>query len=107
MRHITKNNTLVQTTNGTTTVRLHHTTVVSFDQDRVTLNSGGWRTVTTKARMNQAANQFALPYRVWQKDFSWFITIGDKVYTFHDYMSINRNDLTVHDPYNMIMRAIG
>jgi len=42
----------------------------------VTLNSGGWRTVTTKARMNQAANQFGLEYTVYQEKDDWFVQIG-------------------------------
>jgi len=36
-----------------THVRYHQTDVVSFDDERVTLRTGGWRTATTKVRMNQ------------------------------------------------------
>jgi hypothetical protein len=52
------------------------TKIVSWDADRtVTLNSGGYHTVTTKRKMNQAANQFGLGYRVYQHRFEWFICI--------------------------------
>ena len=37
------------------------------------LNTGGWPTVTTKARMNQTANQYDLGFTVYQKDFNWFV----------------------------------
>jgi hypothetical protein len=56
------NNTLrFETAAGAVCFKLHKTVVVTCHRDgRVTLNSGGWRTVTTKARMNQHAR----PYRV-------------------------------------------
>lgn len=59
---------------GLTNVVYHRTAVVKFDAKRVVLNSGGYRTVTTKLRMNQAANQFALGYGVSQRDFEWFVS---------------------------------
>ena len=50
-----------ETAAGAVCFKLHDTVVVTCHGDgRVTLNSGGWRTVTTKARMNQHAK----PYRV-------------------------------------------
>ena len=35
-------------------VRLHQTDVVTFGPDRVTVYTGGWRTVTTKDRINSS-----------------------------------------------------
>ena len=66
--------TTVQSGNGSTNVVYHTTTVVSFNSERITLDTGGWRTNTTKTRMNQAANQFDLGFNVWQKDYEWFVT---------------------------------
>lgn len=45
---------------------------------------GGWRSLTTKLRMNQAANQFKLGYSVFQKDFEWFVHWGGKVLKFDE-----------------------
>ena len=39
----------------------------------IVLDTCGWESVTTKTRMNQAANQFGLPYRVYQKDYVWYV----------------------------------
>jgi len=40
--------------NGDRVIRLHETDIMTFHKDgTVTLNSGGYRTVTTKRRMNQ------------------------------------------------------
>lgn len=49
------NNTYaVRNTDGSIGLRLHKTQVVIFYQDgRVTLHTGGWRSVTTKARINE------------------------------------------------------
>jgi hypothetical protein len=49
------------------------TEIVKWDDKSVTLNSGGWRTVTTKRKMNQAARQFILGYRVEQKKGEWSV----------------------------------
>jgi hypothetical protein len=77
---------------GETVVRYHATEVVRFSPDKVTLNSGGWKTATTKLRMNQASNQFGLGYTVRQKDFSWFVDLSDgEVIPFTDGMTFRRS----------------
>ena len=59
-------------------VKYHSTRVVSLSVDgMVTLRSGGYRTFTTKVRMNQASNQFDLGFTVWQKNFNWFVDLPD------------------------------
>lgn len=58
---------------GRTIIRYHNTDVVSFNDKDVILNTGGWKTATTKTRMNQASNQFGLGYQVSQKKGDWFV----------------------------------
>ena len=48
----------------------------------LTLDDGGWATSTTKTRMNQASRQFGLGYRVFQKDYDWFIEVNGEVIPF-------------------------
>jgi hypothetical protein len=67
---------------GTTRVRYHQTDVVSFSPKTITLNTGGWFTNTTRNRMNQAAQQFALGYSVYQKAFRWFVEFNGKTVAF-------------------------
>lgn len=52
-----------------------NTRIVAWNGDNVTLNSDGWQTVTTKRKMNQAANQFCLRFCVYQKRGEWFVDI--------------------------------
>lgn len=48
---------------------LYSTAVVKIWKDRTyTLFSGGWRSVTTKQRLNNFS-----PAKVWQKNFEWFV----------------------------------
>ena len=75
---------------GEMVVTYHSTAVVTFTEKKVKLDSGGWRTATTRTRMNQAANQFGLPYNVFQKASEWFVSVGDKVIPFTDGMTIPR-----------------
>lgn len=58
-----------------------NTRIVAWDGDNVTLNSGGWQTATTKCKMCQAANQFALRFCVYQKRGEWFVDIENPAYT--------------------------
>jgi hypothetical protein len=59
----------------------------------VTLDSGGYQTVTTKRKMNQAANQFGLGYAVHQHKGEWFVRIADIAYPFHDGMTIHPQNI--------------
>jgi hypothetical protein len=50
-------------------IRLHHTDIIRKDrQGRVALHSGGYRTVTTKDRINRFS-----PYRIYSKRGVWYV----------------------------------
>jgi hypothetical protein len=63
----------VATEDGWTTVTYWSTKVVQFNHWQVKLNTGGWRTATTKSRMNQASVQFGLGYQVYQHKGEWYV----------------------------------
>lgn len=65
--------TSIRTEDGMTHIRYHNTDVVSFNEIEIILRSGGYQTLTTKTRMNQAARQFGLAFRVFQKNHEWFV----------------------------------
>jgi hypothetical protein len=53
-------------------VSLHGTDVVRFyPNGLVKLNSGGWRTHTTKQRINKYS-----PVKIFQKNFEWYLADG-------------------------------
>ncbi len=64
------NNTYKITTDEGYIIRLHDTDILTFKGDTITLNSGGYQTVTTARRMNEY-----LPggWRVFQKAWTWYI----------------------------------
>lgn len=64
-----KTATSIFSEDGWTKVIYHSTIVVKWDDDQIILNTGGYHTVTTKTRMNQASNQFNLGYIVFQSKF--------------------------------------
>ena len=52
----------------------HQTSVVEWvPGEGMRLDSGGWRTYTTKLRMNQAARQFDLGYAVFSDRGTWYV----------------------------------
>lgn len=90
-RLIGRTATSIRTEDGVTAVRYHWTDVVRFTNDYIRLNSNGWRTVTTKRRMNETANQFGLGYSVFQKAHHWYVRLGEQVLDFSDGMTFERN----------------
>jgi hypothetical protein len=60
---------------GAMRVVYHNTCIVEWTDRGVTLNTGGWRTVTTKRKMEQASRQFNLGYSIYAKDFAWFVRL--------------------------------
>lgn len=72
-RKLANNTYLEEAEDGAFAIRLHSTRIVTFyESGRIKLDTGGWRTVTTKDRINRC-----LPrgWRVWQRDFDWFIGV--------------------------------
>jgi len=51
-------------------IRLHDTDILVFESDHVTLNSGGYQTKTTKARMNE---YLPTGVNITQKAFQWYV----------------------------------
>jgi len=74
-----------------TKVMYHSTDVVSFNDSKIILNTGGWRSNTTKTRMNQTSNQFGLGYMVYQSGFQWFVEYkGDTISFIDSTMELSR-----------------
>lgn len=70
----------------------HATKIVSVRVNgTIILNSGGWRTATTKTAMNQASRQDALGLRVWQEKGEWFVNFKNQSIPFEDGMVLQRN----------------
>lgn len=71
---IVQRNTFKFTRDGETVIRLHGTDIVRRLADgSVILNSGGWKTVTTKDRMN---NNLPGGARIIQEKGVWYVSQG-------------------------------
>lgn len=68
----------------------HRTAVVVVREDKtIRLDSGGWRTATTKTAMNQASNQDCLGFRVFAKNGDWFVNWQDRDIEYRDGMVLD------------------
>ena len=67
------------------------TKIVEWTADTITLRSGGWETVTTKRKMNQAANQFCLPFDVSQRKHIWYVDTPNGEVLFEDGTTFDRH----------------
>ena len=82
--------TTIYPTGNHTAIKYHRTDVVKFNDHEVILNSGGWRSATTKTRMNQAANQYGLGFSVFQAKGEWYVDHAGQRWTFTDGMILSR-----------------
>jgi hypothetical protein len=73
MTKVGKYKTKIIKDNDNIIIKYFNTNVVTIGKAQIMLDNGGYCTVSTKTRMNQASNQFGLGYRVWQKDYNWYV----------------------------------
>jgi hypothetical protein len=76
------NTKVLEVADGVTCIVYHNTAVVKWNQRKITLTApgnpgrgqdGANKTQTTKLRMNQAAHQYGLGYKVVQKRGQWYV----------------------------------
>ena len=98
-----RTSTNVMCTNGITSVAYHNTVVFHTDGQELTLDTGGFKTKTTKDRMNTALNlcsvTFPLHLSVIQRKNKWFVVDGDlnRVCAFDsDSITINLDAIREH-----------
>ena len=79
---------VVRETEETVALYYHRTPVVTWYMDgRIIIRSGGYKSVTTKRRINDAVPDI----RVWQRNFEWWVTwLGSmsNPEPFHDGMAV-------------------
>jgi hypothetical protein len=70
---ISKSCRVIKYNNGDFTVRLYSTDILQIkrQENKIILNSGGYKTVTTKARLNEFLTDHNI--KVWQEKFNWYI----------------------------------
>ena len=69
-----KDNTEVVNIRGNAFVYLHGNHIATVSNDSMQLFDGGWRSNTTKSRLNALCYEFAYGCGVFQKQFEWFIS---------------------------------
>lgn len=89
-RKVGNNTYLIRRDDEEIALRLHATDILTFCPDRVIYNTGGWETVTTKARLNAWG-----PLYIFQRDWEWFTTIDGEVVPFEDYTTVGYDGKTV------------
>jgi len=89
-----KKTKVYSTDNGGVAVRFYDTEIFNYNLEKhtITLRTDGYFTVTTKQRINQAFQEFGLPYVLWQKDYDWFVKESDT----DQIWKFDGDDLTIH-----------
>lgn len=90
------NNTrLARNRDGGLCLILHQTAVVVYRPDgKIVLNSGGWKTVTTKERINNFTPRGIC---VSQHKMVWYLHVADKKFIFEDLCVVDPENWTATD----------
>jgi|TARA_R110002096_G_C14546497_1_gene718853 hypothetical protein len=98
------NNTFeVVYTDGSRAIRLHKTDIVTFIDGVIILDTNGWETVTTKARMNDYIPTSLA--HVYQSKHIWYVTTandGDILYYDGIKLDYNGNHITYDQHDNLV-----
>ena len=82
-------NTSVHHHDGVAVVRLYGSKIAEVGDDFITLFDGGYRTTTTKSRLNALMNEFCSPGEgVFQKAYQWFLTANGATIPFESGVTI-------------------
>ena len=75
-RNWASSNTMVRVYKEVVEVFLHGNHIASVDTatNDLTIFDGGWRSVTTKSRLNALLNEFVSSMRLNQKNWTWFLS---------------------------------
>ena len=91
MDKLRTNRTTIGQAGDLTCITYHSTQIVAFDRHNVSLRTGGWDSVTTRRKMNQASTQFGLGYGVYRdKGESYVRTPAGDVLPLSDNMHFTR-----------------
>lgn len=74
--------TTIQEIDGRVEVQYHSTMIVQFDEHRIMLDTGGWKSATTKRRMNEVSRVYNLGYLVYQSKNEWYCNYHGEKYKF-------------------------
>ena len=75
-KNFSSGNTTVRSFRESVDVFLHGNHIASLDTatHALTLKDGGWQSVTTKSRLNALLQEFVPSMRIFQNDWTWYIT---------------------------------
>ena len=72
-----------------TAIIYHSTPIVRVTDKAIKLESGGWRTATTKKKMNQGLAELGVNFiYVFQKNYLWYVNVNGQAQEFKDGMII-------------------
>ena len=87
-------NTQVVTNDGLSTVYLHGNKIAMVDDTSMTIFDGGWKSNTTKSRLNALCDEFCIAGEgVFQENFLWYVRKfvgainGKSIYQTEDFKS--------------------
>ena len=90
-------NTFVEYNSNTdcSTIVLHRTAIAVYDHKNqaLKLNTGGWHSVTTKSRLNAILSELKCGFRVFQKNFDWYLSYNNQTVDFWDNMILVNGDV--------------
>lgn len=82
-------NTTVYNEDGVSVVRLHGNKIAEVGDTWLKLYDGGYRSNTTKSRLNAILSAHGNGERVYQKNYTWFISLNNEEKEFESGILLN------------------
>ena len=95
-RRIGNNTFKVFYKNGDHAIRLHKTDIITWRANKVILNTNGWQTLTSKARMNEYLPT-SKGVRVYQSKHIWYVNTPEGAVEYYDGIELDYDGC--HSPY--------
>ena len=76
-------------------ILLHGHQIATLDHhtNALKLSSCGWQTVTTKSRLNAILSELKCGFRVFQKNFDWYLSTVNQTVDFMDGMILSQGEI--------------
>jgi len=92
-RPLANNTRVVRLSDSSIGIKLHNTIILTFfANDWIQFNTGGWKTITTRERMNRYQNIC----RLYTKKRIWYLLLDKKEYLYQDGIVLDANEMKVY-----------
>jgi nuclear transport factor 2 (NTF2) superfamily protein len=98
-RNFKKSNTSVVKSEDEVLFKLHGNVIAIRNSNGLFISDGGWKSNTTKERLNGILDRYRNSIKIFQKNWEWFIIYGNKVVNFDEARKSRHSFINITEDY--------